>query len=63
LIRPPAIKSQVMQRISQSPAAKVWAPVDFLNLGSRAAVDTALQRMVASNELRRIDRELYDHPR
>lgn len=26
----PVIKSQVMQRISQAPAAKVWTPVDFL---------------------------------
>lgn len=56
----PVIKSQVMQRISQAPAAKVWAPVDFLDLGSRDAVDKTLQRMVASNDLRRIDRGLYD---
>jgi len=59
----PVIKSQVMQRISQAPAAKVWTPVDFLDLGSRDAVDKTLQRMVASNELRRIDRGLYDQPR
>ena len=59
----PVIKSQVMQRISQTPAAKVWTPVDFLDLGSRDAVDKTLQRMVASNELRRIDRGLYDQPR
>lgn len=59
----PAIKSQVMQRISQTAAAKVWTPVDFLDLGSRDAVDKTLQRMVASDELRRIDRGLYDQPR
>lgn len=59
----PVIKSQVMQRISQTPAAKVWTPVDFLDLGNRDAVDKTLQRMVASNELRRIDRGLYDQPR
>ena len=59
----PVIKSQVMQRINQAPAAKVWTPVDFLDLGSRDAVDKTLQRMVASNELRRIDRGLYDQPR
>jgi len=50
----PVIKSQVMQRINQAPAAKVWTPVDFLDLGSRDAVD---------NDLRRIDRGLYDQPR
>ena len=59
----PVIKSQVMQRINQAPAAKVWTPVDFLDLGSRDAVDKTLQRMVASNDLRRIDRGLYDQPR
>lgn len=59
----PDIKSQVMQRISQAPAAKVWTPVDFLDLGSRDAVDKTLQRRVAGNDLRRIDRGLYDQPR
>lgn len=59
----PVIKSQVMQRINQAPAAKVWTPVDFLDLGSRDAVDKTLQRMVASNDLRRIDRGLYGQPR
>ena len=59
----PVIKSQVMQRINHAPAAKVWTPVDFLDLGSRDAVDKTLQRMVASNDLRRIDRGLYDQPR
>lgn len=59
----PVIKSQVVQRINQAPAAKVWTPVDLLDLGSRDAVDKTLQRMVASNELRRIDRGLYDQPR
>ena len=59
----PVIKSQVMQRINQPPAAKVWTPVDFLDLGSRDAVDKMLQRLVASNDLRRIDRGLYDQPR
>lgn len=59
----PFIKSQVRQRINQAPAAKVWTPVDFLDLGSRDAVDKTLQRMVASNDLRRIDRGLYDQPR
>ncbi len=58
-----AIKSQVMQRISQAPISKVWTPTDFLDLGGRDAVDKTLQRMVASNDLRRIDRGLYDQLR
>lgn len=43
----PVIKSQVLHRISQAPAAKVWAPVDFIDLGGRDAVDKTLQCMVA----------------
>ena len=62
LIPTPVIKSQVMQRLSQASAAKVWTPADFLDLGGRDAVDKTLQRMVASNDLRRIDRGLYDQP-
>jgi len=58
----PVIKSQLMERISHAPAAKVWTPADFLDLGGRDAVDKTLQRMVASNDLRRIDRGLYDQP-
>lgn len=59
----PALKSLVMQRISQAPPSKVWTPVDFLDLANRDAVDKTLQRMVASKALRRIDRGLYDCPR
>lgn len=40
-----------------------WIPTDFADLGGRAAVDKALQRLAASGELRRIDRGLYDRPR
>jgi len=41
----------------------VWTPVDFLDLGSREAVDQALHRLTASKDLRRIARGLYDQPR
>lgn len=40
----------------------VWTPVDFLDLGPRAAVDKALQRLAQSQAIRRIDRGLYDQP-
>ena len=52
-----------MQRISQASGSTVWTPVDFLDLGNRDAVDKTLQRLVASGDLRRIDRGLYDQPR
>lgn len=36
--------------------------MDFLDLGPRAAVDKALQRLARSNDICRIDRGLYDVP-
>jgi hypothetical protein len=57
------LKALIMQRIKQAPVSTVWTPVDFLDLGNRDAVDKTLQRYVASGELRRIDRGLYDQPR
>ena len=41
----------------------VWTPADFVDLGSRTAVDKALQRLARAGKLRRIDRGLYDRPR
>lgn len=56
------LRSQLMARISAA-SAEVWTPSDFADLGSRAAVDKTLQRLVAAGELRRVDRGLYDRPR
>ena len=57
------LKRSVADRIASAPTAQVWTPVDFLDLGSRDAVDKALQRLVQAGQLRRIDRGLYDTPR
>jgi hypothetical protein len=57
------LKPQILDRIGNGPAAQVWTPVDFLDLGSRDAVDKALQRLASAGQLRRIDRGLYDVPR
>jgi hypothetical protein len=43
--------------------SRVFTPKDFLDLGSRAAVDQALSRFVKMGQLRRIKRGLYDFPR
>jgi len=56
------LRSRLLDRIASDPD-EVWTPGDFVDLGSRAAVDKTLQRLVASGELRRIDRGLYDRPR
>jgi Family of unknown function (DUF6088) len=41
---------------------RVYSPKDFLDLGSRAAIDKALSRLVAAGTLRRVSRGLYDWP-
>ena len=57
-----SIPTLVLNRIIADPE-KVWTPVDFADLGSREAIDKALQRMARSDELRRIERGLYDRPK
>lgn len=52
----------IQARISEGPQRAVWTPADFLDLGSRDAVDKTLQRLVTGSILRRIDRGLYDRP-
>ena len=56
------LRSRLLDRIASDPD-EVWTPSDFVDLGSRAAVDKTLQRLVPSGKLRRIDRGLYDCPR
>ncbi len=56
------LKSQIMERVSSTPDA-VWTPIDFLDLGARAAVDKILQRLAKAGDLARLDRGLYYLPR
>jgi hypothetical protein len=56
------LKSKVLKQIVETPQNGVWTASDFVVLGRRSAVDKVLQRLVASGELRRIDRGLYDRP-
>ncbi len=59
---PTDLKAAVLHRMRQDRPRKVWTPADFLDLGSRDAVDKALQRLTKAEQLRRIDRGLYDQP-
>jgi hypothetical protein len=51
------LKAEIEARITGEPTM-VWTPVDFLDLGSRAAVDKALQRLTKEGALSRISRGL-----
>lgn len=56
------LREKISRRIASKTPFVVWTPADFLDLGSRDAVDKALQRLAGSGDLRRIDRGLYDKP-
>jgi hypothetical protein len=49
--------------VQRATRGTVFTPASFASLGSRAAIDKALQRLVASGNLRRLSRGLYDKPR
>ena len=57
-----SLRSRLLARIASKPD-EVWTPGDFADLGGRAAIDKTLQRLATAEELRRIDRGLYDRPR
>jgi len=59
----PDLKNRLLGRIARKASSSVWTAADFLDLGTRDAVDKALQRLVGAGQLRRIDRGLYDKPR
>ena len=56
------LKDAISRRTGARMPFGVWTPTDFLDLGSREAVDKTLQRLARTGELRRIDRGLYDKP-
>jgi hypothetical protein len=60
MARGPALdlRAHIDRRVSAQPG-NVWTPVDFVDLGSRAAVDKSLQRLTANKKLSRIARGLY----
>jgi len=55
------LKQKILDRVCAQ-SGSVWTPVDFLNLGGRAAIDKALQRLATDGDLQRLDRGLYHRP-
>lgn len=53
----------VFERIQCKPSDWVFTPADFVDLGSRDAVATALKRHKAAGSIRLLGRGLYDVPR
>src|SRR5579884_1750156 len=57
------IDSRILARIHGWGRGFVFVPSDFLDLGSREAVDVVLHRLVESGKVRRLARGLYDFPK
>lgn len=57
-----SVDSFVLRRLGEAGKGWVFTPADFLDLGSRDAVATALKRHRAAGTIRRIARGLYDVP-
>ena len=58
-----SVSKQIVKRIRGKGMGFVFTPKDFLDLGSRAAVDQALSRLTRRGTIRRLGRGLYDYPR
>lgn len=58
-----SIETQISRRVHRSARGTVVTPATFAALGSRAAIDKSLQRLVAQGALRRLARGWYDKPR
>lgn len=58
-----SIDAAILDRIQAGPKNRVWIATDFLDLGSRAAVDKTLSRNCRDGNLRRAGRGLYHRPR
>lgn len=62
-MRQVSITQQINHRVTGRGRGGVFTPSDFLDIGSRAAVDQALSRLTRAGRLRRLARGLYDYPR
>lgn len=60
---PQAIDSRIVAAIHSRGRGAVFVPADFLDIGSREAVDVALHRLARQGTIRRLARGVYDFPK
>jgi hypothetical protein len=58
-----AIDSRIVASIHGRGRGSVFVPTDFLDIGSRKAVDVALHRLAKQGTIRRLARGVYDFPK
>lgn len=57
------VEKKIEQYVNRNKRGTVFTPSTFTDMGSRAAIDKSLQRLVAQGVLRRLSRGWYDKPR
>jgi hypothetical protein len=60
---PQAIDSRIVAAIHRRGRGSVFVPADFLDIGSREAVDVSLHRLARQGTIRRLARGVYDFPK
>ena len=60
---PQSVDSKIFNRIRGKGRGSVHVPGDFLDIGSREAVDIALHRLARKETIRRLARGVYDFPK
>jgi hypothetical protein len=60
---PLSIDFKILSRIRGKGRGSVYVPGDFLDLGSREAVDLVLHRLAKKGVIRRLARGIYDFPK
>lgn len=58
-----SIENKALYRIRGTGEGWAFSPRDFLDLGNRRTVDSALHRLVQKGSIRRVVRGVYDYPR
>jgi hypothetical protein len=57
------IENKISYRIRGIGGGWAFSPRDFLDIGGRSTVDSALHRLAQRGEIRRVIRGIYDYPR
>jgi hypothetical protein len=60
---PQTIEKKMAYRIRGNGGGWAFSPRDFLDIGERSTVDSALHRLTARGQVRRVIRGIYDYPR
>lgn len=55
-------ENKILNRIRGTGSGWAFSPRDFLDLGERATIDSALHRLAQKGQVRRVIRGIYDYP-